>query len=306
MSIAINGIVDFFKNKRWIFDIIVISICVYFLALTFVLIISSKIPSFEARKDSIKQKIIKKNTQKPQKALFFSYFSPIIQRDLFNSKVIRTVQKKPKAVIVENIPVSQRLGLKLVGTIVGDPTNLSRAIVYSSKNGKYVLWKINEKLNGATLERVLRDQVIVDVNGKKERLVTKAEPHSKEFQKRLSITNTHGESIVKSKSGDSVYTLSRDEINKAFNDLPSLLSGATAVPYRRNGISGFILRDVRPNSIYSKVGLKRGDVIVSVNGHALRNTSQLMQLYNDIRNQSEVKMNIVRHNQKKVLTYYLE
>ena len=305
MSIAINGFADFFKNRQWILDILAISVCVYFLASTFVLFVGGNIPVNE-RNTKQRQQTVKSENLKPLKAVFYSYFSPIVKRDLFNTRTIKAVSKQRKAVVVEDIPVSQRLGLKLVGTIVGDPNKLSRAIVYNSKNGKYVLWKIGEELNGAKLEKVLRDQVVVSVKGKKERLITKTEPHSKEFTKRINRVNNSIGDLVKSTSGDSVYTLSREGINKAFNDLPALLSGATAVPYRRNGVSGFILRNVKSNSIYSKVGLKRGDVVVSVNGHALRNTSQLMQLYNDVRNQSEVKMNIVRHNQKKVLTYYLE
>ncbi len=312
MSIVFDGFLkEFFKKKRWILEIAVISIVVYFLALTFVGVVKMGL-SVNTIDDyaSLKRRNSYSRNIDSRKSLSFSYFKPIISRDLFDVKLqqAKPVSTKPKRVVVENIPISQRLGLRLVGTIVGSPDTLSRAIVYNTRTGKYVLLKIKDKINGAELEEVVRDQIILSVNGKKERLISQTEQLPTNFKNRIkkvrSVRQTN--SIVKSKSGDSIYTLSRDEINKAFNDLPSLLSGATAVPYSRNGVSGFILRDVKSGSIYSKVGLKRGDIIVSVNGQPLKNTSQLMQLYNDVRNQSEIQMNIIRNNSKKILTYYLE
>ncbi len=309
MSVVTNELFfNLFKKTRWLLDIVVISIAVYFIAESVILFVEHRL---NVNSVSIAKKTnIQTNKRKKSDRMYaFSYFNPIITRDLFGSVIDKKAakQQKPKKIVVDNIPISQRLGLKLLGTIVGNPDKLSRAIIYNSRSGKYVLLKLGDKIGNAKLEKVLRDQVILNVGGKRERLVVKSESYQKNFKGRIdrikSISSSQG--IVKSSSGD-VYTLSRDELNKAFDNLPSLLSGATAIPYRRGNIKGFLLRDVRPNSIYSKVGLRRGDIVVSVNNHALQNTSQLMQLYNDVRNQSEIKMKIVRHNRERVLTYYLE
>jgi type II secretion system protein C len=310
MSVVLNSFLfNFFKGKRWIVDLVLITIIVYFLALSAIVRIKGYFAMLQSGLSvQIKSVLMVGEHKIKPKQEPLSALSAILNRDLFGAKVIPKPIIRQKRVVINNIPISQRLGLKLVGTIVGIPESYSRAIIYNSKTAKYMLLKVGDKIGTASLEKVLRDQVILNINGKRERLVVKNTESNKKFKEKLSnvrAINT-ASSLVKSVSGNSVFTLSRDAINRAFDDLPSLLSGATAVPYRRGNVSGFILRDVRPGSIYSKIGLKKGDIITDVDGHALQNTSQLMQLYNDVRNQTEIHMDVVRGGQKKTLTYYLE
>ena len=58
--------------------------------------------------------------------------------------------------------------------------------------------------------------------------------------------------------------------------------------------SGMRISDVVPGSRYAELGLKHGDVIVSVNGIELADTKMAVQAFNALRDASSVVMKVNR------------
>jgi len=98
--------------------------------------------------------------------------------------------------------------------------------------------------------------------------------------------------------------LDRREVEQTMNDLPKLLSQARAVPYFVNGsMNGFRLDFVAPASFYEKIGLQNGDVLQQVNGVEIRDPATMLTLFQQLRNEQTVKLDVLRNSQRSTLTY---
>ncbi len=89
-------------------------------------------------------------------------------------------------------------------------------------------------------------------------------------------------------------------------DLPKLLTQARAVPFMVNGSpSGYRMDYIAPASFYEKIGIQYGDVLQRVNGVDVRDPSTMLSLFQQLKNERTVKVDMVRNNQKTTMTFEL-
>ena len=103
-------------------------------------------------------------------------------------------------------------------------------------------------------------------------------------------------------------TLSRSDINKYFRILPSILQEAKAVPYRQNGQTvGWILKYIKPDSVLAtELGLKKSDIIVSVNGETPRSHIDATRLFHQMQTQSQFNVIVKRDGKDIALSYSVD
>ena len=90
------------------------------------------------------------------------------------------------------------------------------------------------------------------------------------------------------------------------SDLPKLLAQARAVPYMVNGtVNGFRIDYIAPTSFYEKIGVQVGDILQRVNGVDIRDSSSMLSLLQQLKNERVVKLDMVRNNQRSTVTYEL-
>jgi general secretion pathway protein C len=100
--------------------------------------------------------------------------------------------------------------------------------------------------------------------------------------------------------------IDRREVEQAMSDLPKLLTQARAVPYMVNGaLSGFRIDYIAPASFYEKIGIQYGDVLQRVNGVEIRDPGTMLNLFQQLKNERTVKLDLVRNNQHSTVTYEL-
>jgi general secretion pathway protein C len=98
--------------------------------------------------------------------------------------------------------------------------------------------------------------------------------------------------------------LDRREVEQALNDLPKLLSQARAVPVLANGaMTGFRMDYIAKSSFYEKIGLQYGDILKQVNGIEIKDPGTMLSLFQQLRNENSVKLDILRNNQRTTMTF---
>ena len=118
------------------------------------------------------------------------------------------------------------------------------------------------------------------------------------------------------KKNNKMYKISFKNIDvKNSTSYLSKVSKSTLIEYKNNptkiwnniGIiqdkKGYKITYIKPGSIFEKLGLKRGDVIIEVNGKRLLNDEDAWYLYKNALNFTNVNILILRNNQQKVLHY---
>ncbi len=98
--------------------------------------------------------------------------------------------------------------------------------------------------------------------------------------------------------------LDRRDIDAALADTTRLLTQAQAVPYLTDGkLDGFRLYSVMPLGFFDKIGLQSNDLLQRINGVEIRDPGMLLSLFQQLRNERTVRVDIVRNTQRQILTY---
>ncbi len=109
------------------------------------------------------------------------------------------------------------------------------------------------------------------------------------------------------KTGAYDYQVSRNMIDEELKDLGKLQSEARVVPhYKNQKYEGFKLVGVRPGSLYRALGIRSGDVIKSVNGTAIDSPNKAIELFEQLKSSSDIKVDIERRGQPKTLGYTIQ
>jgi general secretion pathway protein C len=92
------------------------------------------------------------------------------------------------------------------------------------------------------------------------------------------------------------YTVPRGEIDKTLSNLNDVAMQARIVPAFKDGQSeGFKLFSIRPDSIYTKIGVQNGDVIKQINGYDLNSPEKALEIYSKLKEASRIDIVIDRN-----------
>ena len=206
-----------------------------------------------------------------------------------------------------NEPVPSGLPLKLIGTIVH--INPAKSVATIQVQGRGVIPYIpNDNIESmATLLKIQRHVAIFKnlQNNRLEYIEIKIQGL------KLSVQGAGGGGGTEAQAGPvqsqgNNFSLRRSDLNQYMENLPALLQQARAVPNIEPGtgaVNGFRLVDIQPGSIYERLGLRRNDLIKGVNGEPVNDPAKAMELYNRLRSDSNVSINIERNGQQETLNF---
>jgi general secretion pathway protein C len=109
------------------------------------------------------------------------------------------------------------------------------------------------------------------------------------------------------KIDDKHYQIERSTVNSALANLNDLAMQARIVPSFKNGqANGFKLFSIRPDSLYSKIGVQNGDVIQAINGFDMNSPDKALEAYTKLRNASSLDLQIERGGQTMSMHYGIQ
>jgi type II secretion system protein C len=98
--------------------------------------------------------------------------------------------------------------------------------------------------------------------------------------------------------------IQKSELDNFLNNPDSVFKNIGFKEVMKNGkLEGFRVLNVNRNSPFAKLGLRAGDVITSFNGIKLDNYSSVLELYNNAKTYTRVKIEVMRNNEKKDFEY---
>ena len=106
------------------------------------------------------------------------------------------------------------------------------------------------------------------------------------------------------KVSETQYTVDRKEVDNALSNLSEVATQARIVPSFKNGKpNGFKMFSIKPGSIYSKIGLKNGDVIKKINGYEMNSPDKALELYQKLKDAQSVSLELDRRGQGMNMNY---
>lgn len=318
------------KKYIWVLNIIVAILISYLLAKMTSLYIASYFPDVvippKASKIAIKgfddrkqadvnvDLIIKRNFFDSEESIFETQSAETTTNNTSQS-VTRTPPKK------QDIPKNQKavktsLNINLISTVsVGDGRNkMSSAVVQSGRTTD--VYTVNDEKSFAPqteIVRIMPKKIEFLNKGRLEfaELVDYAKgmnPRAKPEKSSLLTSRTTRRQVRQETSAEiqrdgNSFTIPRDEVNKALANINRLYTEIRAVPYFKNGkANGFKLLNVKSGSLFDKLGLRRGDILKSINGRVLDIQSGL-QTFNDLKNEAQFNLEIERRGVEQTYNY---
>lgn len=184
------------------------------------------------------------------------------------------------------------LAMKLIGimTGLGDPY----AIIEDDKQKEQDAFGVNDQVFGmARLKAIFPDKVELEYAGQIETLILEDTPSSSNAGATTPVANE--------------YVVDEAELNKALENLPLLLTQARAIPYYKNGQPvGLRMFAIKNGSLYSKLGFQNGDILKSINNNNLTELSEAMKLFETLKQEREISVNLERGSETKEFRYRIQ
>ncbi len=198
------------------------------------------------------------------------------------------------------VPLNLASKLKLLGVVMGDREGVS-AIVEELASKRQLFFRLHDQIPDiGEISEIRRDGMVVRQGDQQELL----ELAASQIEKPPSAPAPAASAVTPAPGIPSRTVLDRRVVEQAMDDLPKLLSQARAVPYLVNGaMNGFRLDYIAPSSFYEKIGLKYGDILQQVNGVDIRDPSTILTLFQQLRNERAVKLNVLRNNQRTTMNF---
>lgn len=196
------------------------------------------------------------------------------------------------AVEPKTAPPPTPLSLTLIGTFITDG-EAPYAIIEDKKKQTQDSFSINQSVFGqATLKRVFDTYVEIERLGKLEIL------------KLDDLGDSGPPSGGVASLGSDEFVVDEAELDKGLENLPLLLTQARAVPYFKDGRSiGLRLFAIKTGSLYEKIGLKNGDILKSINGNSLGDISQALKLFEQLKQERSINLELERERQGREFKY---
>ena len=206
----------------------------------------------------------------------------------FLSKGAKKVEEKPAPKEEEVVESIGEYTLK--GTVVCSKCGHSIAIL-KNKEGKSLVVAEGEEVNGYRLKRVLPQQAVFEKGGKE--FVLKLEEREKE-EGSSKTSQTPQTQRYKVKRKEIVEELSSGEFLKYINIVPTKNPEGLKVNY------------VNPRSFIYKLGIRPGDIILSINDVRIKTPEDSFSAFERLKSADTITITVLRRGKEVKLHYELQ
>lgn len=246
-----------------------------------------------------------KTTIKPaEKTRPLSAYSAIAKRNLFNTDP--DAAAPAQTINVDNLKETD-LKLKLWGTVASGERR-AYAVIEDTKTREQNLYRTGDSIQNATLKMILRQKVVLSVNGQDE-ILGMEEPGTARRggpSPRVARQDASPPKMPVS-SYPRQLTLKSDQIESALENVDQLMEQARIRPHIEEGRpAGISITGIKPNTVFRKMRLRNGDIITGVNGAPIESVEDAMKVFGDLSSSPEIQLEIKRRGRKRTLNYKIE
>lgn len=182
-----------------------------------------------------------------------------------------------------------QLQLALRGTVTATAENASFAVIENKKTRVQFLVHVGDQVEGATIKKIDRSQVILRVNGQDQIL-------------EVDITQSPSSPIA------SKMALPTPQTQVSQTDLPALMKQARIRPFFSDGKpDGLLLYGIRNDSVFQQIGLRNGDIIKAINGSKTLSAQDALTIYQSLgaslEDISDIRFTILRRGKTQEIIY---
>lgn len=202
------------------------------------------------------------------------------------------------------------LKARLIGTITG-PRESSLALVEDETTHAAEFYKVGETfMTQATVLAIERNRIVISRAGNQEILAIYEEEISPLTSTSSSLpppTLPAGAGPVEvRKVAENSFEVNRLAFEEVTKNLGTIMTQARIVPHFIEGkIAGYKIFAIKPDSIYTDLGMQNGDVLQKVNGVDIESPEKALQILSQLKTETDFQIDVVRGGKPMTFSYRL-
>jgi len=184
---------------------------------------------------------------------------------------------------------AQDTGPTLVGTAVAEDPGQSIAVIEDAASGKQLIYREGARLGKGLIKKILFGKVIIETRAGEEMLV---------------VGRGSSQPWPGQPPPGQTARLERKEVDSSIPDYTHLMEQIRVrAKFEGGQPRGFVIYNIGPGSIFEKMGLQDGDVIVAVNGRAFGTTQPVVEFYDALMKGETVSLEVNREDSTQRLLF---
>ena len=206
------------------------------------------------------------------------------------AKIIKKVEKK--VVKKENYTILNNINLLAIYAM----NNNSGYIIIQEKNrNDTIILSKNESFKNYKLKDIYKTYVVFVSNNKEYKLSINDEKKSTKYQVIKEEKNI--KIITDISVNDGKVSIKRELINNYIENFDKIWQDISISEVKTaNGIDGFKVNRIKKNTAFDKIGLKKDDIIKSINNIELKSYNDAFKIYKKINKIKSLNIEILRNN----------
>lgn len=227
-------------------------------------------------------------------------YKKVVERDLFDTRADAAV---PAAGNVDTSTLEEtKLNLKLWGTVTGSEDG-DYAVIEDIKAREQNLYRVGDAVQTATVKGIFREKVILSVKGQDE-ILQMEDFESGKRAIRPGGLPARGTAARTGTRRAQRISLRRSYIEQSMQDMASLMTQVKIQPHMEDGVpAGLSLSSIKPNSIFRRMGLRNGDVIVGVDGSEISTVDDALRMVDSLKSSANLSLQLKRRGREKNIEY---
>jgi general secretion pathway protein C len=213
----------------------------------------------------------------------------ITERNLFLSTLKAVNDKQSEGGLMDSDENFMNIDLK--GTVACN-SSFGFIFIEERDSHKQKLYRMGDNIGSAKLIKITRNTATLRSDGREITLKVKA------MIEGSLLPNSPGRATSRN------MTLNKKAVSENLNDLKSIMNQAVVRPFLNEGVQeGLIISNIASNSLYEKMGLQNGDIIIDINNKPVQNIDNLLQTVNLIQSGGSVTLNVKRNGRIEAINY---
>jgi len=229
-------------------------------------------------------------------------YDVIVERNVFG--VLARDEKEIEEKEPEQLDPT-KLNVALLGTVSGESNN-SLAVIWDGANRSEDFYTVGDSIQGAMVRKIRRGEVILRV-GERDEILKMRDVTSKDVDERLYarvVSPPASEGSPKAVETETDMVVSRADAGEGLANINQLFTQARIRPHFVDGRpEGLVITHLRPDSVFSLMGLRNGDVITGLDGGRVASPRDALGLFRNLRSGSPFSLEITRRGATNRINY---
>lgn len=240
----------------------------------------------------------------PPRTEDLSFYAPILTNGLFGKSTSGPLTPITNAsTAAQAAPATAPTELMLLGTVVGSFRETFALVRHTTKQEERVFRLGDLVFDAGRLVEVRKESAFIVINNKKVELLTPMTPPASPQIGQSPLGTPHTVTAVAS-TGAGSYVIDQRALNAALDNPAQAMSDARLLPSQKDGkVEGFRASEVKPNGVFSMIGIKNGDVLLRLNDFPMDSPDKALQSFIALKGQNRLKLDIVRDGQPQTFNY---